>query len=417
MDIKGLSQLSDDRLLQATAALVRQGHAHKASLVAHLAEVLCRRAYVPAGHSSLYQYCVHELHLSESSAYKHIWGARMARRFPGVLDAIAEGRVHLAGLRELARYMTHSNAAELLAGASHRTREEILAMLANRFPAPDLPTRIVPLIAAPTSSAEAVARSVESNEVASSLAPGDPGCAPGSELSPGTVVPGQQAELSRSMVPVAMPAPPFPRVEPLSPGRFALQVTIDRRTHDLLKRAQELLAHAQPGCDVSQVLERALLELVQRLENRKHGATDTPRRRRASLDTRYIPAEIKRQVAERDRHRCTFVSTRGRRCNERSMLEYDHAVPVARGGRSTVANLRLRCRAHNQYEAECAFGAGFMHARRPVAGPRRPTRFEPDAALHLPHAGPNNAATPRGARASARLRPADRSALGSSRGI
>jgi hypothetical protein len=199
-----------------------------------------------------------------------------------------------------------------------------------------------------------------------------------------------------------MPAPSFPRVAPISPGRFALQVTIDRRTHDLLKRAQELLAHAQPGCDVSQVLERALLELVQRLESRKHGATDTPRVRRASLDTRYIPAEIKRQVAERDRDRCTFVGTQGRRCEERSMLEYDHALPVARGGRSTVENLRLRCRAHNQYEAECAFGAGFMRAKRPLAGPGGPTGFEPDAGLNCPHAGPN-AATPHGAPASAHL--------------
>jgi 5-methylcytosine-specific restriction endonuclease McrA len=194
------------------------------------------------------------------------------------------------------------------------------------------------------------------------------------------------------MLPVAMPVSPFPRVAPLSPGRFALQVTIDRRTHDLLKRAQELLAHAQPGCDVSQVLERALLELVQRLESRKHGATDTPRVRRASLDTRYIPAEIKRQVSERDRHRCTFVSTQGRRCEERSMLEYGHALPVARGGRSTVENLRLRCRAHNQYEAECAYGAGFMHAKRPVEGADRPTGFEPDAGLRSPQAGPSAAA-------------------------
>jgi hypothetical protein len=391
MDVKCLSQLSDERLLQATAALVRQGHVHTATLVAHLAEVLSRRAYVPAGHSSLYRYCVHELHLSESSAYKHIWGARMARRFSGVLDAIAEGRVHLAGLRELARYMTHANAAELLAGASHRTRSEIVAMLANRFPAPDLPTRIVPLIAGPTPATQTVALAVESGGVANPPAPGDAECVPGSELSPGTVVPGQQPDSSCCMVPVATPVSPFPRVVPLSPGRFALQVTIDRRTHDLLKRAQELLAHAQPGCEVSQVLERALLELVQRLEHRKHGATDTPRVRRASLDTRYIPAEIKRQVSERDRRRCTFVSTQGRRCEERSMLEYDHALPVARGGRSTVENLRLRCRAHNQYEAECAYGAGFMHAKRPVVGPGGPTGFEPDPGARSPHAGPSAA--------------------------
>jgi 5-methylcytosine-specific restriction endonuclease McrA len=73
---------------------------------------------------------------------------------------------------------------------------------------------------------------------------------------------------------------------------------------------------------------------------------------------------VKRQVWKRDQGRCTFVSASGRRCDARRFLEYDHIEPVARGGKSTFENLRLRCRAHNQYEAECGFGAGFMHEIR-----------------------------------------------------
>ena len=38
--------------------------------------------------------------------------------------------------------------------------------------------------------------------------------------------------------------------------------------------------------------------------------------------------------------------------------------PVARGGEATVKGLRLRCRAHNQYEADHVFGAGFMNEKR-----------------------------------------------------
>ena len=37
---------------------------------------------------------------------------------------------------------------------------------------------------------------------------------------------------------------------------------------------------------------------------------------------------------------------------------------MARGGRATVDRMRLRCRAHNQYEAERAFGAEFMNGKR-----------------------------------------------------
>jgi hypothetical protein len=45
-------------------------------------------------------------------------------------------------------------------------------------------------------------------------------------------------------------------------------------------------------------------------------------------------------------------------------LEYDHVDPVARGGQSTVAGVRLRCRAHNQYTAECVYGSSFMSGKR-----------------------------------------------------
>jgi hypothetical protein len=58
------------------------------------------------------------------------------------------------------------------------------------------------------------------------------------------------------------------------------------------------------------------------------------------------------------------VSDAGKRCGARTLLEFDHAEPVARGGRSTVDNVRLRCRLHNRYEAERVFGVEFMERKR-----------------------------------------------------
>jgi hypothetical protein len=72
-------------------------------------------------------------------------------------------------------------------------------------------------------------------------------------------------------------------------------------------------------------------------------------------------------VFQRDQGRCTFASNCGKRCESTSRLEFDHIEPVAKGGPSTTSNLRLRCRAHNQYAADCAFGAGFMHEKRAQA--------------------------------------------------
>jgi hypothetical protein len=61
------------------------------------------------------------------------------------------------------------------------------------------------------------------------------------------------------------------------------------------------------------------------------------------------------------------VGENGQRCPACSDLDFDHIIPVARGGKSTVDNVRLLCSAHNQYEAERTFGAGFMETKREAA--------------------------------------------------
>ena len=65
--------------------------------------------------------------------------------------------------------------------------------------------------------------------------------------------------------------------------------------------------------------------------------------------------------------RCTFVSESATRCPATSSLEFDHVTEVARGGQATVNGIRLRCRAHDQYTAECTFGSGFMENKRAQA--------------------------------------------------
>ena len=65
---------------------------------------------------------------------------------------------------------------------------------------------------------------------------------------------------------------------------------------------------------------------------------------------RSIPAEVKREVWQRDLGCCTYVDRiTGRRCGSRFFLELDHIVPVARGGSAEPANLRLHCAAHHRY--------------------------------------------------------------------
>ena len=72
---------------------------------------------------------------------------------------------------------------------------------------------------------------------------------------------------------------------------------------------------------------------------------------------RAIPAAVKRAVWRRDRGRCSYVDrTSGRRCGSQHLLQIDHVVPYACGGRAEPNNLRLLCAAHHRHRHA---GAGF----------------------------------------------------------
>ena len=124
MSTYSLSHVSDPELLRALAALVARDRATTVALLAHLAEVDARRLYLPAAYPSMFSYCVHERRLSEDAAYNRIQAARVARQFPALFAALAEGRLHLSAVGLLAPYLRPENADELLAAAAHRTKAE-----------------------------------------------------------------------------------------------------------------------------------------------------------------------------------------------------------------------------------------------------------------------------------------------------
>jgi hypothetical protein len=264
-----LTHLSDQTLLQDLATLVIQDRSTTAALLAHIAEVDARKLYLPAGYPSMNAYCIQELRLSEDSARKRIHAARAARGVPAVFHAIAEGRLHLSGVVLLAPILTPENAPELLAAATHQTKQEIERLVAEWSPRLDEPES-VQVIAEPPAEAGVFH----------------------SERAPGRVE-------SASRGPIAIQASaPRPKVTPLSPGRFSLTLTMDQEMHDDLGYAQELLSHSIPTGDVAKVLHRGLKVLIAKLEKRKFGATDKARqgRRRSNGKGRHIPAQVRRAV-------------------------------------------------------------------------------------------------------------------------
>lgn len=325
--------VSDQKVLASVRDAVEHERVATAHLIAALMELDTRRLYLHEGCSSMFTYCTQVLHLSEHAAYNRIETARAARRFPLILDLVESGAVSLTAVRLLAPHLTDENHRDLLQRARHRSKRDVEILLAALRPQPDVPSTIRKL---PTSTA---------------LQPLD---GPPSEGR------GNGTSENGAWTPGAFDAEyaPAPRAEmsPLAPERYRVQFTVNRETYDSLRRAQDLLRHAVPNGDVAVIFERALELLVARLERTKFAGTKHPRAFRASsLESRHIPSAIKRAVWERDGGRCAFKGARGR-CAETGFLEYHHLVPFASGGLASADNLELRCRAHNQYEAEKWFG-------------------------------------------------------------
>jgi hypothetical protein len=336
------SHLSDLALVAELKRCARDERNATALLVAHLAEFDVRRLHLGAGCSSLFRYCRDVLGFSEDAAYIRVEAARACRLFPPILERLADGSLTVTTVRLLARHLTAQNHRELIAVASRRGKREVEELIARRFPKPDTPSSVrkvperhpgplepmpIPVAAESRAAAEPVGSSFALEPTALIL-----GVAPPVQRSP---------------------------VKPLATDRYEFRFTASGATRDKLRLAQDLLRQVVPSGDLAEVVDRALSALIEQLSRKKLSIVRRPRAkaRAAAAGARHVPAPVRRAVWIRDKGRCAFTAADGHRCRERALLEYHHVRPYAVGGEATVANIQLRCRAHNGHEADLFFGA------------------------------------------------------------
>jgi hypothetical protein len=254
-----LDHLSDAALLRQLSELMARDRATTADLLAHIAEVDYRRLYAGAGYPSMFAYCVEALHLSEDAAGKRIQAARAARKYPALLAAVDQGKIHLSGVCLLAPHLTESNVEQMIDTATHKGRREIEAWLVAQSLTPAVPMK--PCVIRPV----VVARESNDKEDAVATLPFELGSA--SEHAPGHT----QVSPDLSPQPDPRQVDESGRTAPAAPEYYRMQLIILRRTHDKLRYAQDLLSHAVAPGDVAQVLDRALDLLIRRLESRRFG--------------------------------------------------------------------------------------------------------------------------------------------------
>jgi 5-methylcytosine-specific restriction endonuclease McrA len=359
------ARLTNQQLTAQVTELARHEREATAGLVACLAEFGARKLHLGHGCATMFTYCTEVLRFSEHEAYLRITAARLAQRFPVVLEKLESGTVNLTTLKLLRKLLTTENHATLLAAAEHKSKREVEELVARVAPQPAVKPSIRKVPAAKTlsepvaTSAAGLGLGVEAPSAASAA----------SVAADVTSNVDETAEAAAVAEPWVKPAV----IVPLAPELYKIQFTASAETRAKLRRAQDLMRHQIPTGDPAAIIDRALTMLVAHLEKTRLGVTSRPRTARPTRrGSRHIPAAVRRTTWERDGGRCAFVSTDGKRCTERGFFQFHHVHPHGDGGESTITNIELRCRAHNQYEADLYFGPSNDAARQ--AGIQRRAR-------------------------------------------
>jgi hypothetical protein len=322
-----MESISARDLDRRLADLVRSERHLVVQFVVELAGFAKRELYRELGYTSLFYYCVRQLGLSKSSAFRRSEVARLIGRFPVIADRLAEGRLSIRALVELREVLTEENHAEVLVRAEGKSQEEAQLLAVEYQPKP-VPRDLVRALPMPPAPLVAVA-----------------------------VVP----------VGTTAPTPPPEVVKPLTPELRRLNVTVSADFIAELEQVRAALSHKCPDGNFEQVVREAFKLVLERDRKRK-ALTDRPRAQPETPgeNDRYVPAAVKRAVWERDQGRCTWPMGDGEVCGSTHRLEFDHDLEVALGGKPTIGNVRLLCKSHNLMKAEQHLGRTLMAKFRPL---------------------------------------------------
>ena len=322
--MNSLRSISNQEIVNQLKKLVSQEQNLTLQILPHLVEVERRGLYLEKAYSTLSEYCIHELGYGESSAWRRVRVARVIKEIPEVYDLLKDNKLSFSSVLQIANVLNQDNHKDLLPRVVGKSKSQI-DKITVEYQAP----QIIPDQARP--------RLVKTSHAVQRTG--------GPELG----------EIS-----LRCEGENNPTVKHSTPGiivekMFEIRFAADQELMELIQWMKSHLSHKYPkGATFQEVFKYAIKYLKQRED---FSVQDKPGKLNGKTNTRYIPKAIKQKVWKRDGGRCAFVGANGRRCNSDYNLQYDHyPAPFARGGKSTVENLRLLCAKHNNHTAKKTFG-------------------------------------------------------------
>jgi len=367
-----MSALSDSQLSRRLDELVHKEREATLEVIRHIIEFDRRKLYLGLGHSSLFDYCNLQLGYSPSAAMRRIQSARTIVRFPEVMGMLEKSELNLTGVCLLADILTPENKDELLQEARGKSKRGIEQIVARLKPGKDIPERVKTvfvsmLIPQPAKSREGENKTSSDTKAPDSLSVSD---VPARNNSGKSTTAGGGRKLATGSG--------FPQPMPILKKKYKLEFAVEPECMKKIEEVKSLLSRKYPdGVPLGKLLEEMADEYLEkhsperkkkRREKRKAKQESKNKKKNGNHKhtnrSRHIPQAVQDEVYARDKGCCTYVGSDGRRCNSTWNLEIDHIMPFARGGGHSIENLRLRCAAHNQLEAEKTYGKEFMIQKR-----------------------------------------------------
>jgi hypothetical protein len=102
-----------------------------------------------------------------------------------------------------------------------------------------------------------------------------------------------------------------------------------------------LLVQLMPFIAIFAILYLIIIRPLQKKEKKQRRFESGIEERVINTGRERIPKEVQREVWRRDNGKCV-------ECGSQEKLEYDHIIPVSKGGSNTARNIQLLCEKCNR---------------------------------------------------------------------
>jgi hypothetical protein len=338
--MKSLKNLSNNDLLNRLRRLVEKEQNLTIEILPHLVEVERRGLHLEKAYGTLTEYCIHELGYGDSSAGRRVRAARVIAKIPEVYDLLKKRELTFCAVVQVHGVLTPENKESLLPRLVGKSRSEIERILAEYLPPRKVADQAKPTVVKKLVAVESAPAAASSSGAAGALAP---------EL-------GEIPRHSDGSFPPTVKNS-TPEMREVLEKMYEIRFAADEELMELIRWMKSHLSHKFPeGASFLEIFKYAM----KYYKDREDLTTNKPVRSvktKPKTNTRHIPKAVQREVWRRNQGRCAFIGSNGRRCNSEYNLQFDHyPIPFARGGPSTVDNLRLLCAKHNRFTAEQSYG-------------------------------------------------------------